>query len=337
MSWPHEDWETARYNFRPNQDRLIENAFDDRGPLGTTYALVVIKGGRLVFERYAGSLPSFSRPPETVTANTRLLSWSMAKSILHAVLGILIANGQLELDSVAPIDEWHSPNDLRGKITIKNLLEMRDGLDFSEDYRDSRVSDVIEMLFGTGQNNVSRYAIQKPGIHEPGTVFNYSSGTSNILSSIVARVVGYGDRYLEFLNDKLFVPLGMSSATPTLDESGVWVASSYVHATARDFAKFGYLYLSRGRTDTHEIIPEDWVDYARNPQAFDQESGSWYGAHWWVANDDLGTFWASGYEGQLICVVPGLDLVIVRLGKTDLEYKTHLAKWLTEFYRSFTE
>ncbi len=173
----------------------------------------------------------------------------MAKSMLHAVVGLLVGDGLLDLDTPADVPEWSDPDDPRHAITLRQMLAMRDGLDFVEDYVDERVSDVIEMLFGAGQADMAHFAADRPLAAIPGERFNYSSGTSNIISSVVSRVVGHGQAYEDFLHRRLFAPLGMHSATPEFDGAGTWVASSYLRATARDFARFGLLYLRDGIWD----------------------------------------------------------------------------------------
>ena len=148
-----------------------------------------------------------------------------------------------------PCPSGPTRRDPRHAITLRQLLAMRDGLDFVEDYVDDRVSDVIQMLFGEGQADMAHFAADRPLAAPPGTRFNYSSGTSNIISGVVARTVGPGEDYARFLHSRLFGPLGMASADPEFDEAGTWVASSYVRATARDFARFGLLYLRDGMWD----------------------------------------------------------------------------------------
>ncbi len=139
-----------------------------------------------------GALEHFDRPPTPVTETTPLLSWSMAKSMLHAVVGLLVGDGRLDLDAPADVPEWSDPGDPRHAITLRQLLAMRDGLDWVEDYVDDRVSDVIQMLFGDGQADMAHFAADRPLAAPPGTRFNYSSGTSNIISGVVARTVGPG-------------------------------------------------------------------------------------------------------------------------------------------------
>jgi CubicO group peptidase (beta-lactamase class C family) len=296
----------------PLVDRLFEES-----DLSETYAAVVMQGGEVVAERYGGELEHWDRPNEPVTASTRLLSWSMAKSMLHATVGLLVGDGRLALDQ-----EW------RDGITLDHLLQMRDGLDFEEDYVDAGRSDVIEMLFGAGSEDVAGFAADRKSVAPPGTRFNYSSGTSNIVSGIVRGVLG--DGYEAFLRERLFDAIGMRSARPTFDAAGTWVASSYVHATARDFARFGLLYLRDGVVDGRRVLPEGWVEHGRTPRSVDPEDGREYGAHWWIGGEGHGAFSALGYEGQSILVCPDLDLVAVRLGKTPKDRDPHLQRWRAE-------
>jgi CubicO group peptidase (beta-lactamase class C family) len=308
---------------------LVDAMFDDAERYGTTYAVVVQHHDEVVAERYGGVIEHWDADDEPVTRDTRLLSWSMAKSILHAAVGILVGEGRLVLDERvgSRVPEWSDPDDPRGAITLEQLLTMRDGLDFLEDYVDAGRSDVIDMLFGSGRADVAHHAADRPLAHEPGTVFNYSSGTSNVVSGIVAREVGPGAPYQAFLRGRLFDPIGMRSATPKLDDAGTFIGSSYVYATARDFARFGTLYLRDGVWGNERVLPEGWVAHGTRQLSYDAEDGRWHGAHWWVVGDDLGTFWASGYEGQSTLVCPGLDLVVVRLGKSDAAMYPALFAW----------
>ncbi len=337
VPWPTAAWSRAEppAEVADALGRLLDAVCDDGGPLARTHAVVVVLGGAIVAERYQGQLASFDRPPDPVTPQTRLLSWSMAKSMLHAVVGLLVGDGLLDLDVPAGVTEWSAPEDPRHAITLRHLLAMRDGLAFVEDYVDERVSDVIEMLFGAGKDDMAHFAADRSLAAKPGARFNYSSGTSNIISSVVARAVGHGQAYQEYLRARLFGPIGMHSAVPELDPTGTWVASSYVRATARDFARFGLLYLRDGMWDGRRLLPPGWVDYGRTVQAVDPEDGP-YGAHWWgVEGDTLGTFRASGYEGQSITICPTHDLVVVRLGQTAAAHSPDLARWRADMVNAF--
>jgi CubicO group peptidase (beta-lactamase class C family) len=291
-----------------------------------------------VYERYHGALEHFDRPPTPVDATTPLLSWSMAKSVQHAVVGLLVGDGRLDLDAPAAVPEWSDPADPRHAITLRLLLAMRDGLDWTEDYVDDRVSDVIEMLFGDHQSDMAHFAADRTAAAPPDTRFNYSSGTSNIVSGVVARTLGPGEDYARFLHRRLFAPLGMASADPEFDEAGTWVASSYLRATARDWSRFGLLYLRDGMWDGVRLLPAGWVDYARTMVSVDEE-GEPYGAHWWglPGANPLGTFRASGYEGQSLSICPTLDLVVVRLGKTRYEREDNLVPWRLAVVQAFAD
>ena len=338
VPWPTEFWPEGDLPDGVELTPLLDEAFDDDSPLAVTYAVLVVHGGRIVAERYHGALEHFDRAPTPVTVGTPLLSWSMAKSVLHAVVGILVGERRLDLDARVDVPEWADAVDARHAMTLRDLLAMRDGLDWVEDYTDDRISDVIQMLFGEGQTDTAHFAADRPLAAAPGTRFNYSSGTSNIVSGIVARALGPGEDYARFLHGRLFGRIGMTSADPEFDEAGTWVASSFLRATARDYARFGLLYLRDGVWDGVPLLPPGWVDYARTWVSEDPDDGTPYGAHWWgVVGDTLGTFRASGYEGQSITVCPPLDLVVVRLGKTPYEREDTLVPWRAAMVQAFAE
>jgi CubicO group peptidase (beta-lactamase class C family) len=325
VPWPTDDWPAGELPPGVDLGPLLDEMFDGEGPLAEAYAVVVVHGGKVVAERYAGD----------TTSDTTLISWSMAKSMLHAAIGVLIREGRLDPDAPIAVPEWSAADDPRRAITLEHLLTMRDGLDFVEDYVDEKISDVIEMLFASGQHDVAHFAADRPLAHAPGEHFSYSSGTTNIASRLVRDVVGAGDEMVAFLRDRLFLPIGMRTATPRVDDAGTFIASSFVYATARDFARFGYLYLRDGMWDGRRILAEGWVDHGRRIRSQDAESGNYYGAKWWVLGDDLGSFWANGYEGQSIFVVPALDLVVVRLGKTPAIRSPELKRWRSAVAAAF--
>ncbi len=335
VAWPTGSWPTADGAEGADLAPLLDEALDPDGPLAQTYAVVVVQGGALVAERYGGALEHWDRPAEAVGPETPLLSWSMAKSMLHALVGTLVGEGRLDVDAPAEVPAWQGGDDPRAAVTLEHLLTMRDGLDFAEEYVDAGVSDVIEMLFGSGAPDTAAFAADRALVAPPGERFNYSSGTTNIVSGIVARTVGPGEAYRQLLHERLFDPLGMASARATLDDAGTWIASSYVHATARDFARFGLLYLRDGTWEERRLLPEGWVDHGRRQRSTDAETGNGYGAQWWVVGDEHGSFWANGYEGQSILVSPGLDLVVVRLGKTPAERYPALRGWRARVVDAF--
>jgi len=312
-------------------------------PLGLQLAAATLHQGTVHTERYG----------QTADAATALISWSMAKSVVHAMVGLLVTDGLLDLAAPAPVPEWASGP--KGEITLQHLLNMNSGLEFVEDYVDGEVSHVIQMLFGDGKADTAGYAAALPLIHQPGEVFNYSSGTTNIVSAICGRAIESGgggtgpDAVNRFLSERLFQPLGMSSATITCDDAGTFIGSSFVDATARDFLAFGQLYLQDGVWDGAPLLPDGWVAHARTPVVSPVPEGHWYGAHWWLWDHncdpapeyagmkcaDLNGFAAQGYEGQFIVVVPDRDLVVVRLGKTPREQQLEVRTWLAEIIRCY--
>lgn len=322
VPWPTDAWPEGEATSAVTA--LVERAFEDP-TLSETYAVVVVQHGRVVAERYGGALPSFTHDPTPVTPTTPLLSWSMAKSVLHAAVGILVGEGRLVLDAPAPIAAWSEPGDPRAAITLRQLLEMRDGLAWTEDYVDDSISDVIEMLFGSGATDVAAFAASHELAHEPGTAFNYSSGTSNLIASVVGAVVGRGDATARFLDDRLFGPLGMHDAAITCDDAGTFIGSSYVYCSARSFAKFATLYLRGGEWDGARLLAAEWVAGAQVPVSQDVDHDTYYSQHWWL--DARGSYWASGYEGQRAVVCPWRDCVVVRLGRTPAARYPALRSW----------
>ncbi len=326
--WPGDDWaEGPQLTGDPAALAAVLDppfSVESTPELGRSLAFVAVQGGRIVAERYGPG----------IDASTTLISWSMAKSVTQAAVGILVRDGLLDPDAPAAVPEWQGRDDPRRHITVRDLLAMRSGLRFVEDYVDDSRSDCLEMLWGSGADDVAGYAASLPLEHPVGSVFNYSSGTTNILSRLVGDVVaggpGRGGRRTteRFLRERILEPLGMRSATVTFDAAGTWVGSSYLFATARDFARFGLWYLRGGRWVGGELLDPAWIDAARTWRSADQETGWGYGEHWWVRGDDLGTFWANGYEGQLTMCVPALDLVVVRLGKTPSELRPHRERFV---------
>ena len=314
--FPGDEWPRADLPSGVEIESLMAEMFDPSSPFNETYAVVIVQGGRVVVERYANRLAALVGEGDEVTEKTPLLSWSLAKSMLHAVIGMLVSDGRLALDAPAPVDAWSMPGDPRQAITTADLLAMRDGLKWSEVYSVDAPSDVVAMLFGEGRDDVAGFAERSPAEAPPNSRYAYSSGTSNILSAIASRAIAPENRIDEFIQSRLFSAIGMSSARATIDKAGTWVASTFVYATALDFARFGLLYLRDGVWEGERILPEGWVDHARTPLSRDEANGHLYGNQWWVSEDRYGSFWANGHEGQVILVCPALDLVVVRIGRT---------------------
>jgi CubicO group peptidase (beta-lactamase class C family) len=303
---------------------LLARGFREPPPqeIGSTHALVAVHRGRLVAERYDAA-----HGPEST-----LPSWSMAKSVLHAVVGILVRQGRLDVSAPADVPEWPE-GDPRRAITLDQLLRMRSGLRFDEEYTDPESSNTIQMLFGQGRDDVAGFAAALPALHPPDTVWSYSSGTSNIVAAIVGRAVGGGEAGMrEFLRRELLGRIGMRSAEPRFDAAGTWIASSFLFATARDFARFGLLCLRDGVWEGERILPEGWMDYARTPTPGSEGE---YGAHFWLARDDSGNFTATGFRGQYTLMCPRRDLLIVRLGTSMPEQKRGCYLWMKDLVERF--
>jgi CubicO group peptidase (beta-lactamase class C family) len=348
ISWPTHVWPTADLATTAGHAAAaavtdtVDRLWTDTTMFGTTFATVVVHRGQLVSERYGGAIEHFDRDPEPVGPSSALLSWSMAKSMVHACVGMAVGDGLLDVDAPAPVPAWSAPGDPRAAITLGQLLDMRDGLAFAEVYDPtaSPASDVVEMLFGSGKHDVAAYAMSRPAAHRPGTVFNYSSGTSNIVARILGDAVGdvtgdEGTNMRSWLHGRLFDAIGMTSATSRFDDAGTFIASSFVHATAVDFARFGLFALRDGIWDGERLLPAGWMDHARTRWSTDAVNGRHYGAHWWVADDAAGGFWASGYDGQFILCIPAADAVVVRLGRTPEVQYPALHRWRHDVTAAF--
>ena len=304
----------------------IDDIFERPPELGITLALVVLQGGELVAERYGESPDTPFGRGGPVDADTRLISWSTAKSITHAAVGVLVKDGAIDPTAPAAVPAWAGTD--KECITLLDLLEMRPGLRFVEDYVDGDASHCIDMLFGSGSDDHAAYAAALPLDHPPGAFWNYSSGTTNIICRIIGDIVGGGrDRMDAFLRERLFHPIGMHSAIPKFDTAGTFIGSSYVYATARDFARFGELYRNDGTVDGRRILPEGWRDHARTYVASD-EDGLDYGRHWWLWRDQPGSLACHGYEGQYCIVLPDRESVVVHLGKTPADVQVELTSRL---------
>ncbi|MGD9998086.1 MAG: serine hydrolase domain-containing protein [Ilumatobacteraceae bacterium] len=319
---------------RAEVDQVADALFAADAPHGLSLALVVRHRGEIAFERYGTQPDTVFGPGGPVGPETTLISWSMAKSITHAAVGIAVADGLLDPSALAPVPEWGDSD--KAAITLDQLLEMRSGLEFVEDYVDDRVSHCLEMLFGEGKDDMAAYAAALPLAHPPGTVWNYSSGTTNIVARIVGDAVGGGREGMErFLRERLFDPAGMASAQPKFDTVGTFVGSSYVYATARDFARFGQMYLDDGVVDGRRVLPAGWVEHARAPISTDDETGFGYGRHWWLWPQFEGSLACHGYEGQFTVVAPDRDVVVVHLGKSPIEQRQPLIEALGAILESF--
>lgn len=292
-------------------DKTVDYVMNEKTKDGKptyTSAVLVLYDGKIVAEKYARGFD----------ANTVMLGWSMSKSLTAAMVGVLVKQGKLNVDAPAPVPEWN--NTKKQSITLKHVLQQTTGLDFTEDY--NSYSEVTNMLFNKG--DMAAYTAGLPLKYEPGTVFNYSSGNSNILSRIIRRTVGE-EAYSGFPYQSLFHKINAYSFLLEPDASGTYIGSSYSYATARDFARFGLLYYNNGKWNGEQILPDNWLAQSITPAAADKRKH--YGYQFWVNGlnknepaakwypdvpDDM--FFCDGYGGQGIYIIPSKKLVVVRLG-----------------------
>lgn len=280
----------------------VANAFDKKGEIKKrTRSLLVIYKDKIIAEKYD---TGFNK-------ESKILGWSMTKSITGAMFGILEKQAKFNIYKPAPIPEW--ANDERKIITTNDLLHMNSGLEWEEKY--DRICDATEMLFQA--EDMTRIQLEKPAIFKPNTHWNYSSGTTNLLSGILRKQFKTHQEYLDFWYTNLIDKIGMNSMLIETDMAGNYVGSSYGWATTRDWAKFGLLYLHKGNWNGEQILNESWVKYTTTPT---NTSNGQYGAHFWLnasgrykdAPRDL--FSCNGFQGQMIFIIPSQDLVIVRMG-----------------------
>ncbi len=297
-------------------NKAIAYAFEEPGQdkLRKTRTVIVVYDGKLISEKYADGFDKKSKQ----------IGWSMNKSVTNALVGILVRQGKLKIDVAAPVSSWK--NDERNKITLNDLMHMSSGLDWEENYVGP--SSVTNMLFK--KKNMGIFAARASAKHEAGNIFYYSSGTTNIISRIVRETIG-DENYYRFPSEELFHKLGMYSMVMEADAGGTFVGSSYSFATARDWARFGMLYLNDGVWQNERILPEGWVKYSSTPT-----SGALlgeYGAQFWLNAGAPGNaaqrtypdvpvdlFWADGYEGQTVFIIPSKKLVVVKLSLSQGDY-----------------
>lgn len=327
----------------PRKDlaRAVDNLFTDPA-LGETRAIVVMADGKLAAERYA---PGYD-------ADTRFISWSMAKTITATLIGMLVADGLLELDQPAPIPRWRRPGDPRGAITIRHLLQMRSGLDHTESGPVPVESSEVRMLFLDGRDNMARWAEEQPLEAEPGSKFEYSSNTTVIIADIAARVLTDNSRdpdtrrraVAEYLQARLFEPLGMTSVVPEFDAAGTLIGGSLMHATARDYARFGEFLRNLGSYRGAQLVPRQWVEAMVTPSPKSQH----YGFQTWlnrpVENSPLfptraphSLFAMIGHMGQYVLISPSQRLTVVRLGHSDAAQRDALMPRLAEVTELYPE
>ncbi len=312
-------------------EAALDRAFAEPGPerKRLTRAVLVVYRGRLIAERYA---PGFE-------ADTPFLGWSMAKSVTNAMVGILVRQGLLDLRAPAPVPQWRRADDPRAAITLDQLLRMSSGLAFNEVY--TPLGATAAMLYTSP--DFGAYAARKHLEARPDSRWHYSSGTANIVAGIVRRAVEkQSNPYYGFLYRELFDRIGMTSVVMEPDPSGTFAGSSYIWATARDWARFGLLYLQDGVWNGERLLPSGWVDYSVTPTP--PAPRGEYGAMFWLnagpAADPGRRQWpgaprdaysAQGFREQKLFIVPSKNLILVRFGAT-----TERSAWNSDqFLRDF--
>lgn len=298
---PQKDTIFNNLNYKALQ-QAVNNAFDaENEQVKRTRAVIVLYKNQLIAEKYADG---FSK-------ETKLLGWSMTKSITSAVLGVLEKQDKINVDQINLFPEWQ--NDVRSKITLNNLLQMNSGLEWVEDY--NNISDVTKMLFLA--EDMTQTQLKKPLTSKPNESWNYSSGTTNLLSGFIRNQFKTHQEYLDFWYAELIDKIGMHSMLIETDASGNYIGSSYGWATARDWAKFGLLYLHNGNWNGEQILNQSWVEYSKTPT---NTSNGQYGAQFWLnaggvyPNVPKDLFSCNGYQGQHVFIIPSKELVIVRFG-----------------------
>lgn len=293
----------------PHLKAALDHAFEEppEPPFRRTKAVVVVHNGQVIAERYATG----------IGIDTPLLGFSMTKSVINALIGVLTQQGLVTPSMPAPIPEWHGAEDPRREIEVEHLMRMTSGLDLDE--TNSGFDRSSRMFL---EDDTAAYAISARLIAPPGTRWHYSSPTTQILARIVRDAAGGPEQTLALAWRELFNPLGMRNVTLEFDGAGTLQGSTYMLASARDWAKFGLLYLNDGVVGGKRILHEDWVDFCA-AATLDTD----YAAGFWTNRSEhpnakgrgrLGiprdAFFASGDLGQRIVIMPSQHLVVVRLG-----------------------
>ena len=284
---------------------VVANAFDEKGKKDKrTRAIIVIYKDKIIAEKYADGF----------NKNSRILGWSMTKSITGTLFGILQKQGKFDINKPAPIAEWQK--DERAIIRTGDLLHMNSGLEWEEKY--DKICDATKMLFQA--EDMGKVQLEKRAQFPPNLHWNYSSGTTNLLSKILRNQFKTHQEYLDFWYSSLLDKIGMNSAIVETDMAGNFVGSSYGWATTRDWAKFGLLYLHKGNWNGEQLFDESWIKYVSTPT---NTSNGNYGAQFWLnaggkfPDVPRNMYYASGFQGQMVAIFPSQDLVIVRMGLSE--------------------
>lgn len=326
----------------PTEDlaRAVDNLFVEP-ELGETRAVVVMAEGKIAAERYA----------DGYDADTRFVSWSMAKTVTAIMIGMLVADGRLGLDESAPVALWQRPGDPRGEITLRQLLQMRSGLRHTEAGDPPYESSEVRMLFLDGRDDMARWAKEQPLEAEPGAQFEYSSNTTVILADIAANALTDSidpeirrRTVADFLEARLFGPLEMDSMVPEFDASGTLIGGSLIHGNARDWAKLGEFLRRKGRAPGGEqLVPRRWVERMTTSSPRSPQYGfqTWLNREYREAGDDSphplfpdrapeSTFSLIGHMGQYVIVSPQQRVTLVRLGHSAGEDRLRMVQRLAD-------
>ena len=286
-------------------NKAVANAVDrNEEDIKKTRAVLVIYKDKIIAEKYADGF----------NKNSKILGWSMTKSITATYFGILQKQGKLDINKPAPITEWQK--DERAIITISDLLHMNSGLEWEENYE--TICDATKMLFQA--EDMGKVQMEKPAKFPPNLHWNYSSGTTNLLSKILRNQFKTHQEYLDFWYASLIDKIGMNSMLVETDMTGNFVGSSYGWATTRDWAKFGLLYLHKGNWNGEQLFNESWAKFVATPT---NTSNGKYGAHFWLnkgndfPNVPKDFYRCSGFQGQMVAIFPSQDLVVVRMGLSE--------------------
>ncbi|SDP56176.1 CubicO group peptidase, beta-lactamase class C family [Pseudomonas congelans] len=317
QTWPTEQWSSQSVPRSAAIEELEAYAFpprDDATRKGIrTDALLVIRDGEVVYERYGG----------VTTAQTPHLTWSISKSIMATVLGVAFAEGRFQLND--PVAKFYTPFKVHPEVAIKDLMHWASGLDWQEDYEYAPLnSSVVAMLYTRGRDDMARFTADHRAAQPPGKTYLYSSGDSTVLAAALKKMVGY-EAYADYPWTALFDPLGIRSAVWETDGAGTFVGSSYAYMTARDLARIGLLMQRGGQWQDRQLLNKEWMDFALTPFAGTGVDASVEvpGGQWWLNRTAEGgrgpwpdappeTFAALGHWGQALYVIPDQKLVIVR-------------------------
>jgi CubicO group peptidase (beta-lactamase class C family) len=315
--WPGEHWavqpapptmalaDLEHYAFPPRDDQSRKGIRTD--------ALLVIRDGEIIYERYAAP----------TTADTPHLTWSVSKSVMATVLGVAYGEGRFRLDD--PVAKFYPPFAAHPAIKMQDLLHWASGLDWQEDYEYAPLnSSVVAMLYTRGRGDMARFTADHDVASAPGTSYRYSSGDSTVLAAALKGMVD-DKAYVDYPWTALFEPLGIKSATWETDSTGTFVGSSYAYMTARDLARIGLLMARGGVWQDRQVLPKDWVDFNLTPftQSTPLPANEMPGGQWWLNRRSANqagpwpdappdTFAALGHWGQAMYVIPEEKLVIVR-------------------------